>query len=458
MGKKIVLIIYLFFEFLIFGNIYANEVKINSLENLTISYLKKREYFSTMLLEKTKVEDNKTIYTSYLSDSIKVFAKIQIPETKMPKSGYPVIIITHGRVGVGNAPLWNFGDNDKSLTGNLAKEYRSLGYVVVIPGYRGHGSINGEIAEGLEYLYAYDNESYLIPTFYAIDVVNLIEGIDSLNNIEISSSKKNKFKKYQSSSSKNLKINLNELCLIGEGQGGDVALTVLGIMGENTTKNKIKAASIWSGYIADRDSQLQTFGPMNKTIKAFISGDGNWTSEAKGISGKLNKDFIFGFPSEKIKDIDINSKNATLEVYGLSSENVENVIKNEYDEMYSVFNNYVRELSCATYSYNNKNGITHDMLVSKYIKQIGGYNSESYITEPLIFHFSDRDFNSQAKWNYSMVKRLRKNNIESTAFEYKGNTSKLEKSKNKWFSPENTKGGFYIATKIDDLFFNRKKY
>lgn len=405
--KKKPLILCLIFNFLIFTSIFAYDVKINSLNDLTMTSLKKRNYFSNLIVEKRKVEDNKTIYLSYLSDSIKTYVKVQVPNTKEPVDGYPVIIIAHGKVEKNQTSNWDFGDNEESFIGNLSDKYSSLGYVVLIPGYRGHGTINDEISEGLEYLYAYDNKSYLISTFYAIDVVNLIEGIGSLKNLKI----KNEYQKNQNYFSRNLNINLNELYLTGYGQGGDVTLTVLGIIGGNTTKNKIKAASIWSGSFADIDTKVQNIKYLDR----------------------------------------LNYKNP-------NNFEEEDFIRGNYKEMYNVFNHYIRDLTNTSFSYDKNKRIIHDKRVSKYIKNIGCYNLPNLIKTPVIFHFSNSDEISQEKWNYRMVKKLRKNNIESTAYEYKGNTPQLEIDKTSFNLYGEIRGGFNTAIRIDDLFFNREEY
>lgn len=454
MNKKISILLLLFTTL----SLYAQDVKIESLEKLTISELKDRKYSSQLLPEFNEKTRGNNFYVSYFSDNQKVYAKINTPSGEVPKKGFPVIILTHGWVGKEKSLNWNFDEVNENLEGQLINKFKKMGYVVVVPGYRGHGTINEKPADGIEYLYAYDNASHLINSFYAIDVVNLLEGIESLNQITLPNSENgiNRLKINR------LKINKEKINLLGFSEGGDIALKVAAIAGEGTTKNNIHAVSIRSGTFIDIDKQIQTYAPMNTTIKAFISGDGTWNGEAKGKNGAINKDFVYPFPGDWIENIDIGTDQWTWQQDYYTDESVEKVIFNEYTEAYKVFNSYVTNLENAKFQLkrdsNGKLKIEHDRNVAKYLKNLSAFYSPKDLTEPIILQFSDRDFYSMNGWNYLLEEKLEKNGTEVMAVEYTGNTHELKKSKQKWFSPKDTVEGFYTSINLDNMFFKKNKY
>ena len=98
--------------------------------------------------------------------------------------------------------------------------------MVLTPGWRGHGTVNGIPAEGFGFMQAWDNGSYISPIFYAIDVLNLIEGIGTINDIDWASwGIQNDWKP---------RLDAGRIHINGHSQGGDVALTVLAVSGENS--------------------------------------------------------------------------------------------------------------------------------------------------------------------------------------------------------------------------------
>lgn len=207
------------------------------LDNLKLENLRENRYFSLLLTEDIDL-DNKKIDISYLSESNKVFARIKIPKTPQPKKGYPVVVIAHDKVGASEARDWEFEEDNKSLTGQLISRYLAKGYMVVIPGFRGHGTIKDNEADGIKYLYQLDNESDLITNYYAKDLVNLILGLTFIKDIRVGDVKK----RYKSI----LKMNLKEINLVGVGQGADVVMIALGIIdGNKGIKVSPLKASLW---------------------------------------------------------------------------------------------------------------------------------------------------------------------------------------------------------------------
>jgi dipeptidyl aminopeptidase/acylaminoacyl peptidase len=99
-----------------------------------------------------------------------------------------------------------------------------------MPGYRGHGVIDGEKAAGLEYFKEY-SPLHLATSFYAVDVLNMLAGLSSLELPQDGSHKTNL-------------IDPANLFLAAHSMGGDVALKVLAVT------DLFRAASIWAGVCA----------------------------------------------------------------------------------------------------------------------------------------------------------------------------------------------------------------
>ena len=90
------------------------------------------------------------------------------------------LFIAHGWVGADGAPGYTFNYAADSYYGDMLDAWVKAGYVVLMPGFRGHGTVNDVPADGLEWIQTYDNGSYLSPIFYAIDILNLLDSVDSL--------------------------------------------------------------------------------------------------------------------------------------------------------------------------------------------------------------------------------------------------------------------------------------
>ena len=84
-----------------------------------------------------------TTTVSYQSDGLKTYALAMRPKTKMPTSGYPVIIFAHGYTD----PTRYHTDN--SQYENMLTWFCSHDFLVLKPDYRGHGQSDGVAVNGL---------------------------------------------------------------------------------------------------------------------------------------------------------------------------------------------------------------------------------------------------------------------------------------------------------------------
>ncbi len=438
---------------------------IDSLDNLSIEALRSRTYDTTILVAQQLGSPNQpTSYSDYFSsdgtapypsymisydsDGLNNYARIDIPVSSAPEAGFPVLVFAHGWVGIEGAPYYNFGYEPESFYGELVDTYVDAGYLVITPGYRGHGTIDNRPAGGIEYMQAWDNGSYLMPTFYAIDLLNLIEGLDQISALDWKDPLQNQ-----------VQLNLGSINLLAHSQGGDVALTALAISGKGSSiKHPFSAASIWSGNIPDRFTQANTFGAMASSLQAFMSGDGSWTGSALGQDGSLNPDFIFAWPADWIGTLDTSSEDWTWQIEQWDSASVEAATAGKYQEMYNTLNSLVRDTDSAAFEIGRtetgKLQITHSQEIVKAMNAIGGFGAERYLSEPLALHFSDRDYYSFPAWNKGLSERVNNIGGQSYSFEYPGNTHSLKRSSHLWFSPTGTEDGYKQAIQRDLLLFS----
>jgi len=440
---------------------------ISSLDSLSIAALRNREYQSSPTLIKQLGGNNglseytrhysadgtapfKSYMLGYQSDLRRVYARLDIPSTEMPAKGYPVIIFAHGWVGQENAEHYNFGYDLTSLAGELINGYVDAGFIVITPGYLGHGTVDAVQAEGFDIMQSWDNATYLAPTFYAIDLLNLLEGLSFLNNTD--------WKQWTGSETSSPQANLSAINLSGHSQGGDVALTALAVSGEDSSiKNSFAAASIWSGNIPSRFTQLETFGPMATTLQAFVSGDGTWTGTEKGRDNSINHSFIFPWPSDYIGTLDISSPDWTWQSEQWAEASVESVVRSRYKIMYDRLNAQVDDAEALSINIEiddkGRLNVKHPPRFEQQMLAIGGFDAVEFLTEPLILHCSDRDYYSIPSWNLDLAKRIAQRGGNAQAFIYNGNTHGLKRSQYSWFSPDDTGDGFPQAIERDIVLF-----
>tara|TARA_R110002110_G_scaffold413729_1_gene641585 strand:- start:72248 stop:73657 length:1410 start_codon:yes stop_codon:yes gene_type:complete len=431
-------------------------VCIDSLSQLTAHELRKRSYRSTFALVSqttATAQDSRAFMATYDSDGLNLYARIDLPVAPSPGQGYPVVIIAPGWISPDQAPGWDFGQQANSFSYNIRAAMISRGFAVVTAGYRGRGTINGKPSQGLEFTHTWGNASYLSPIFYSIDVLNLIAGISTLNKID--------WNDWLAKDTPSPAFDTSRVSLTAHSQGGDVALSVLAVTGDNNTFSQpLAAASIWSGNIPDRFTQADTFGPMSSTLQAFMSGDGTWTGSARGRDGSNNPDFVFPWPAPWINTLDPESAQWTWQAQQWSVKTVSEVLANDYKTMYDTLNTYVRDLygRSFTLSYTDEGAtrIEHDPDIARLMPAIGGFNAHQFLKTPLALHISDRDYYSLPEWNHDLAQRIGAAGGTARVFLYAGNDHALRVSENNWFSPAGTVAGAPLAVQRDAQLFSGK--
>ena len=407
------------------------DIQIESLADLSITALRTRDYGSTLHLEEaiTEAAGNPAYIASYPSDGNRIYTRIDIPRTPAPVEGYPAVIFVHGWVGREAAPGYPFEYEAESVSRRIVQSYVDAGFLVLSPALRGHGTVGGVAAEGIEFLDAWDNGSYLSPIFYAIDVLNLLEGAQTVEDIDWT----------RWGLQDDVRIDTSRIGISGHSQGGDAVLTALAVSGEGSTiRNALTTGSIFSGCYGPRFEQAEIYGPMATTLEAFMSGDGSWTGTATGRDGTVNPNFVFGYPSDWIGTVDTRSADWTWQAETWPTPTVAASLQNKYAEMYEAINTQVADISGARFEMSadesGKTVVLHDPRIAEAMQQIGGYGFEEFLTEPMHLHHSDRDYYSIPRWNEDLTSRINTAGGQAMDFTYPGNSHSLLVSKYDWFS------------------------
>lgn len=405
-----------------------------SLDYVTVERLRQRPYGTTIQPAlRTDGGTGNTFLAKYDSDGLNVITRIDVPHTRAAENGYPVLVFLHGWVGIEMAPEFDFHLTGDSWYDEIIDRYVAAGYIVLTPGFRGHGG-----ADGIEYLEAWDNGSYLSPVFYAVDVLNLIDGLETLPPALDAMAR--------------IELDLNRICVVGHSQGGDVALITAAVAGENSAvRHDIAAVSIWSGTFPSRLTQLRTYYPMQTTREAFVAGDNTWNSSAVGQQGEINPNFIFGYPPDWIGTPDESSWTWQNDAWSL--ESVADAWGVKLAEMYGTVNARIADIGNASYSIDTDDSgvsqILHDERLAAAIERVGAFHLPEYLTERLTLHFSDRDFYSLPGWNRDLCSRVNASGGDCVAWEYFGTNHSLRVSEHRWFSPSGTADGFGPAVSRD---------
>ncbi|MCR9193510.1 MAG: hypothetical protein NXH88_02190 [Hyphomonas sp.] len=394
------------------------------------------------------------LMAGYRSEGQSLYARIDIPFGPPPPQGYPVMVFAHGWVGAENARDWHFGCTLESsygdIYGNVINAWAEAGYVVLVPGYRGHGTVGGVPAEGHADMLAWDNGAYLMPSFYAVDVLNLIAISQSADGINVLD---------ENSAPRTIQLDPSRYFINGHSQGGDVTLTVLAATGEGATSEiEFAGGSIWAGNIADRFEQLATFEAMSTSPEAFLSGDGTWTGTAIGADGSENPNFIFGFPPDWIGSPHPDDWTWQTETY--SRPRVEEALRAKATDMYETLNAQVGEFRDLSWELETTDAgrafVSHDPRLIETMSRIGGAYAAEFLTEPLNLHFSDRDYYSLPAWNFDLCERANADGGACKTFEYVGNTHSLSVNEQNWFSPPGSQAGHAAFINHDLCRFNAR--
>lgn len=166
---------------------------------------------------------------SYRSEGLKIYALLTVPVGEQPAQGWPVIIFNHGYI-----PPTEYRTNERYVA--YVNGFANQGYVVLKPGYRGHGSSEGK-PEG----------AYFSPA-YTVDVLNAIGAM----------------KQYA-------EADPNRIGMWGHSLGGNITQRALVLSPD------IKAAVIWGGVVGSyRDMYSLWFNRRRTTNEASLQQQQQW--------------------------------------------------------------------------------------------------------------------------------------------------------------------------------------
>ncbi len=139
---------------------------------------------------------------SYLSEGLKIYALLTIPQGQTPEGGWPVVIFNHGYI-----PPAQYRTTERYVS--YVDAFARKGYMVLRSDYRGHGNSEGEAAG-----------SYGSPA-YTIDVLNAVAAIKGFPD-----------------------ANPDRIGMWGHSMGGGITLRAMVVTSD------IKAGVIWAGTVA----------------------------------------------------------------------------------------------------------------------------------------------------------------------------------------------------------------
>ncbi|MFT4788695.1 MAG: pimeloyl-ACP methyl ester carboxylesterase [Paraglaciecola sp.] len=401
------------------------------LNTLAIDNLRGRTYGSQFEWLTELSHDNPkyhSVIASYISDGLRIYARIDIPNKAPPKQGYPLVLFSHGWVGLSKAKDFDFFAKQQGSQAQYLNALAEDGFVIITPGWRGHGTVKGKQADGIEFIQRWDNATYIGPIFYAIDMLNALDSIGSLSSAKWGA--------------ESIAIDLERVSLSGHSQGGDSALFALAVAGESSmVKNRIHAASIFSGCFLPRLKQGELYGSMSMSAQGFMAGDGSWTASPQGHNGELNPDFQFSFPPDWIGTTVQSDWTWQHDVWSRST--VKQAFIKKYDEMYDGLkkNHLTRGVYQLKSDEKGRTKIEHPRDIQAAYAATSPIEYPQYLQEPLVLHHSDRDYYSPPEWNEKLVASVVKSGGTALNFAYPGNTHSLTISEHKWFSEDYSQAG-----------------
>jgi dipeptidyl aminopeptidase/acylaminoacyl peptidase len=146
---------------------------------------------------------------SYLSEGLKIYALLTVPQGEKPESGWPIVVFNHGYI-----PPEQYRTTERYVA--YVDGFARNGYIVFRPDYRGHGDSEGE-ATG-----SFDTPDY------TVDVLNAVASV----------------KQYPDADP-------DRVGMWGHSMGGGITLRAMVVTGD------IKAGVIWAGMVAPYSDLLE---------------------------------------------------------------------------------------------------------------------------------------------------------------------------------------------------------
>ena len=196
---------------------------------------------------------------SYLSDGLKIYALLTVPNGKPPATGWPIIVFNHGYI-----PPDQYRTTERYVA--YQDGFARNGYITFKSDYRGHGNSEGEARGG-----------YGAPD-YTVDVMNAMASL----------------KKYPGADP-------NRIGMWGHSMGGQITLRAMVI------SKDIKAGVIWGGVVAPYTDMLTKWRrPASAPPLNIPERQRRWRQELSDKYGTLEQNPAFWAsisPSEYVADL-----------------------------------------------------------------------------------------------------------------------------------------------------------
>jgi dipeptidyl aminopeptidase/acylaminoacyl peptidase len=218
--------------------------KNSDINPLSIEYMRKRNYPGSDIVIEEILPDGSN-YTrsviSYMSDGLKIFALLTIPQGNKPKTGWPVIIFNHGYI-----PPEQYRTTERYIA--YTDAFSRNGYIILKSDYRGHGSSEGK-PEG----------AYYSPA-YTVDVLNAVSSI----------------KKFKDADPK-------RIGMWGHSMGGMIVLRSMVVTSD------IKAADIWGGVTASYQDLINNWHHPDLNPRPFVPSQREQATQRPGRQSFIEK-------------------------------------------------------------------------------------------------------------------------------------------------------------------------
>jgi dipeptidyl aminopeptidase/acylaminoacyl peptidase len=196
---------------------------------LAIDAMRQREYpGSDLAMEQTLASGTnyRRYVASYLSDGLKIFGLLTVPNGPRPATGWPVIIFNHGYI-----PPTVYRTTERYVA--YVDAFARDGYIVFKPDYRGFGSSEGQAVS-----------AYYAPD----DTVDVLNAVTTLQ--------------------RDAAVDPNRIGMWGHSMGGNITLRALVI------DPRIKVAVIWAGVTATYKDLLENWHPTggDRPLPSFSGG------------------------------------------------------------------------------------------------------------------------------------------------------------------------------------------
>jgi dipeptidyl aminopeptidase/acylaminoacyl peptidase len=172
---------------------------------LAIEYMRQQSYPGSDLVIEQKLQagaNYQRYIASYLSEGLKQYGLLTVPNGTPPATGWPAIVFNHGYI-----PPEQYRTTERYVA--YVDGFARNGYVVFRPDYRGHDKSEGNATGG-----------YGSPD-YTIDVLNALASV----------------KRYEA-------VDPNRIGMWGHSMGGHITLRSM------VTTQDVKAGVIWAGVVA----------------------------------------------------------------------------------------------------------------------------------------------------------------------------------------------------------------